>query len=153
MTRHSSSLKDVPDKQNLRGRPGQPGLWQRNDQMGTFVARPVTTMQVTSWQFAARKRVHLYPACRKNNCLQILIPLEELFHHHQSPTTIHNKELFQSLLQRLESRDGRPVPRGTLPAGKGGFPAPPRAVGRGGFPAPPRPVKMIKTAGKLRGKI
>ena len=51
------------------------------------------------------------------------------------------------------SRDGRPVPRGTLPAGKGGFPAPPRAVGRGGFPAPPRPVKMIKTAGKLRGKI
>ena len=50
-------------------------------------------------------------------------------------------------------RDGRPVPRGTLPAGKGGFPAPPRAVGRGGFPAPPRPVKMIKTAGKLRGKI
>ena len=51
------------------------------------------------------------------------------------------------------SRDGRPVPRGTLPAGKGGFPAPPRAVGRGGSPAPPRPVKMIKTAGKLRGKI
>ena len=50
-------------------------------------------------------------------------------------------------------RDGRPVPRGTLPPGKGGFPAPPRAVGRGGFPAPPRPVKMIKTAGKLRGKI
>ena len=50
-------------------------------------------------------------------------------------------------------RDGRPVPRGTLPAGKGGFPAPPRAVGRGGFPAPPRPVKMIKTAGKLWGKI
>ena len=39
------------------------------------------------------------------------------------------------------------------PAGKGGFPALPRAVGRGGFPAPPRPVKMIKTAGKLRGKI
>ena len=51
----------------------------------------------------------------------------------------------------LSTRDGRPVPRGTLPAGKGGFPAPPRAVGRGGFP--PRPVKMIKTAGKLRGKI
>ena len=38
-------------------------------------------------------------------------------------------------------RDGRPAPRGTLPAG------------RGGFPAPTRPVKMIKTAGKLRGKI
>ena len=53
----------------------------------------------------------------------------------------------------VRDRDGRPVPRGTLPAGKGGFPAPPRAVGRGGFPAPPRPVKMIKTAGKLRGKI
>ena len=29
----------------------------------------------------------------------------------------------------------------------------PRPAGRGGFPAPPRPVKMIKTAGKLRGKI
>ena len=41
----------------------------------------------------------------------------------------------------LNTRDGRPAPRGTLPAG------------RGGFPAPPRPVKMIKTAGKLRGKI
>ena len=50
-------------------------------------------------------------------------------------------------------RDGRPAPRGTLPAGRGGFPAPPRTVGRGGFPAPTRPVKMIKTAGKLRGKI
>ena len=56
-------------------------------------------------------------------------------------------------LVAMGTRDGRPVPRGTLPAGKGGFPAPPRAVGRGGFPAPPRPVKMIKTAGKLRGKI
>ena len=65
----------------------------------------------------------------------------------------------------MKIRDGRPAPRGTLPAGKGGFPArpravgrggfpaPPSAVGRGGFPAPPRPVKMIKTAGKLRGKV
>ena len=53
----------------------------------------------------------------------------------------------------VNSRDGRPAPRGTLPAGRGGFPAPPRTVGRGGFPAPTRPVKMIKTAGKLRGKI
>ena len=63
---------------------------------------------------------------------------------------------WQSITQQVRVpliRDGRPVPRGTLPAGKGGFPAPPRAVGRGGFPAPPRPVKMIKTAGKLRGKI
>ena len=73
---------------------------------------------------------------------------------------------FLSCLKRkVVSRDGRPVPRGTLPAGKGGFPAPPRAVGRGGFPAPPRavgrgglpapprPVKIIKTAWKLRGKI
>ena len=51
------------------------------------------------------------------------------------------------------SRDGRPAPRGTLPAGRGGFPAPSRTVGKGGFPAPTRPVKMIKTAGKLRGKI
>ena len=32
--------------------------------------------------------------------------------------------------RRVQGRDGRPVPRGTLPAGKGGFP--PRAVGRGG---------------------
>ena len=39
------------------------------------------------------------------------------------------------------------------PAGRGGFPAPPRTVGRGGFPTPTRPVNMIKTAGKLRGKI
>ena len=39
------------------------------------------------------------------------------------------------------------------PARRGGFPAPPRTAGKGGFPAPPRPVKMIKTAGKLRGKI
>ena len=78
----------------------------------------------------------------------------------------------------IVGRDGRPAPRGTLPVGKGdspprhvgrggggfpappcsggrvgGSPAPPRTVGRGGFPAPTRPVKMIKTAGKLRGKI
>ena len=53
----------------------------------------------------------------------------------------------------MASRDGRPAPRGTLPAGKGGFPTLPRTVGREGFPAPTRPVKMIKTAGKLRGKI
>ena len=36
---------------------------------------------------------------------------------------------------------------------KPGMDAPPRTVGRGRFPAPPRPVKMIKTTGKLRGKI
>ena len=46
-----------------------------------------------------------------------------------------------------------PCPTGNPPRGEGGAPAPPRAVGRGGFPAPPGPVKMIKTAGKLRGKI
>ena len=45
------------------------------------------------------------------------------------------------LTSEADNRDGRPAPRGTLPAG------------RGGFPAPTRPVKMIKTAGKLRGKI
>ena len=56
-------------------------------------------------------------------------------------------------LAKVHDRDGRPAPRGPLPAGRGGFPAPPRTVGRGGFPAPTRPVKMIKTAGKLRGKI
>ena len=53
----------------------------------------------------------------------------------------------------IAARDGRPAPRGTLPAGRGGVPAPSRTVGKGGFPALPRPVKMIKTAGKLRGKI
>ena len=31
--------------------------------------------------------------------------------------------------------------------------APPLTVGRVGFPAPPHPLKMFKTAGKLRGKI
>ena len=36
---------------------------------------------------------------------------------------------------------------------QGWTPAPPRAEGTVGFPAPPHPVKMIKTAGKLRGKI
>ena len=45
------------------------------------------------------------------------------------------------------------VPRPVPHCGEGGLPAPPRTVGRGGFPAPTRPVKLIKTAGKLRGKI
>ena len=49
-------------------------------------------------------------------------------------------------LRSLESRDGRPVPRG-----RGGSPTRPALWGGGG--SPPRPVKMIKTAGKLRGKI
>ena len=72
-----------------------------------------------------------------------------------SKLTTGHKEKLLSKLQRMcvSIRDGRPAPRGTLPAGRGGFPAPPRTVGRGGFPAPTRPVKMIKTAGKLRGKI
>ena len=39
------------------------------------------------------------------------------------------------------------------PRGEGGFLAPPRTVGKGGFPTPPRPIKMIKMAGKLQGKI
>ena len=46
-----------------------------------------------------------------------------------------------------------PAPAPPSPAEFDTFPAPPRTVGRGGFPAPTRPVKMIKTAGKLRGKI
>ena len=45
-------------------------------------------------------------------------------------------------------RDGRPALRG----GGGSLPRP-ALWGGGGFPAPTRPVKMIKTAGKLRGKI
>ena len=46
-----------------------------------------------------------------------------------------------------------PAPAPPRPADFDPFPAPPRTVGKGGFTAPPRPVKMIKTAGKLRGKI
>ena len=38
----------------------------------------------------------------------------------------------------VESRDGRPVPRGTLPAGKGGSPPRPALWGGGG--SPPRPA-------------
>ena len=68
-----------------------------------------------------------------------------------SVTVWHFKNWFISyffwLYRIVRIRDGR------LPTGKGGFPAPSRAVGRGWCPAPPRPVKMIKTAGKLRGKI
>ena len=47
---------------------------------------------------------------------------------------------------RIPLRDGRPAPRG------GGVPRP-ALWGWGGFPTPRRPVKMIKMAGKLRGKI
>ena len=42
---------------------------------------------------------------------------------------------------------------GAPPRGEGGVPRPAPHCGEGGFPAPTRPVKMIKTAGKLRGKI
>ena len=61
---------------------------------------------------------------------------------------IQRENLGKSVVPGWPTRDGRPAPRGG-----GGFPAPPRTLGKGGFPAPPRPVKMIKTAGKLRGKI
>ena len=44
-----------------------------------------------------------------------------------------------------------PRPAGNPPRRKGGFPPRPALWGGGG--SPPRPVKMIKTAGKLRGKI
>ena len=37
--------------------------------------------------------------------------------------------------------------------GRGGSPPRPTLWGGGGSPPPPRPVKKIKTAGKLRGKI
>ena len=49
-------------------------------------------------------------------------------------------EMLSTCSQILSIRDGRPAPRGTLPAGKGGSP-----------PAPPN--KKIKTAGKLHGKM
>ena len=47
-------------------------------------------------------------------------------------------------------RDGRPAPRGTLPAGRGGFPALPRTVGKGGFPAPSR--KNDQNRGEVAGQ-
>ena len=47
---------------------------------------------------------------------------------------------------------GMPRPAGNPPRGEGGGSPPcPALRGRGG--SPPRPIKMIKTAGKLRGKI
>ena len=54
------------------------------------------------------------------------------------PPSTHTgvQDILDRILDIVFNRDGRPVPRGTLPAGKGGFPAPPRAVGRGGVPAP-----------------
>ena len=55
-----------------------------------------------------------------------------------------------SIESNISGRDGRPVPRGALPAGKGGFPAPPRAVGRGGLPAPPR--KNDQNCGEVAGQ-
>ena len=55
-------------------------------------------------------------------------------------------------LSITNSRDGRLAPRGTFPAGRGGFPAPPRPAGRGGGPCPAPPAKMIRSAGKWRGK-
>ena len=45
-----------------------------------------------------------------------------------------------------------PRPAGNPPRREGGV-SRPALWGGGGFPALPRPVKMIKTAGKLRGKI
>ena len=39
------------------------------------------------------------------------------------------------------------------PRGRGGSPPRPALWGGGGFPAPTHPVKLIKTARKLRGKI
>ena len=53
------------------------------------------------------------------------------------------------MVQGLSISDGRPALRGTLPVGKGGLPAPPRAVGRGGFPAPPR--KNDQKRGEVAG--
>ena len=43
-----------------------------------------------------------------------------------------------------------PRPAGNPPRGEGGVPRPAPLCGEGGVP---RPVKMIKTAGKWRGKI
>ena len=45
-----------------------------------------------------------------------------------------------------------PRPVGNLPRGGGGVPRPAPRCGEGGFSAPARPVKIIKTAGKSRGK-
>ena len=66
----------------------------------------------------------------------------------QWPSRKNNLYLSDALI-----RDGRPALRGALPAGRGGSPPRPALWGGGGLPAPPCPVKMIKTAGKLRGKV
>ena len=71
------------------------------------------------------------------------------------PSTHHSPGRLSKNRDKMECdlQGWAPRPVGNPPRGEGGFPAPPRTVGRGGFPAPTRPVKMIKTAGKLRGKI
>ena len=48
------------------------------------------------------------------------------------------------------ARDGRPAPRGTLPAGKGGFPAP--RCGEGGVPRPAPPRKNDQNRGEVAGQ-
>ena len=47
-------------------------------------------------------------------------------------------------------RDGRPVPRGTLPAGRGEFPAP--HCGDGGVPRPDPPRKNDQNRGEVAGQ-
>ena len=67
---------------------------------------------------------------------------------------MQNKIYFAAAwFQSADTRSMFPAPAPPRPADFDPFPAPPRTVGKGGFPALPRPVKMIKTAGKLRGKI
>ena len=64
------------------------------------------------------------------------------------PESIEQREKYKIIVMCI--RDGRPVPRGTHPAGRGGFPAPPRTAGKGGFPAPPR--KNDQNHGEVAGQ-
>ena len=66
------------------------------------------------------------------------------------PESIEQREKYKIIVMCI--RDGRPVPQGTLPAGRGGFPAPPRTVGRGGVPRPDPPRKNDQNRGEVAGQ-
>ena len=69
-------------------------------------------------------------------------------------TPVLNTGLSLSGPLQLYQRPGMDAPprREPSPRGRGGFPAPPRAVGMGGFPAPPRPAPPRKNE-QNRGEV
>ena len=72
-----------------------------------------------------------------------------------TPVTKYTGRVWQEKLKSpitIITRDGRPAPRGTLPAGRGGFPAPPCTVGRGGVPHPDPPRKNDQNCGEVAGQ-